>query len=384
LHEDSSLKIYLVGGAVRDYLLQNGWSDGDKDYVVVGATPHEMIAKGFRQVGKSFPVFLHPETQEEYALARTEKKIGKGYTAFETIASPDVTLEDDLKRRDLTINAIAMPVVDGQVLTDNIIDLYDGVRDLELKVFRHVSEAFIEDPVRILRLARFACRFCEFQVAPETTALLEKMVDMGEVDALVPERVWQEWASSLDTPCPWRWFDVLESCGAKAKLFPSIENLAVKKIALEDALSKDMNLAALLAIELYDQDESQLSHLGRTYRIPNEYYDLALLTVKFYGLFCQNTWTAEGTLAFFEKTDAFRRTARFRDFVAICKVLAGAEGKSIVLPDLSELLDVVLKIDNQRLLSEGFVGADFARELRQVRVETLQRYLDSDSSRIGL
>ena len=178
------MEIYLVGGAVRDALL--GLSGSDRDWVVVGATPAQMLAQGFQAVGRDFPVFLHPKTREEYALARTERKTGLGYKGFEVHASPEVTLEDDLARRDLTINAMAL---DEQGC---LIDPYGGKSDLEHKVLRHVTQAFCEDPVRILRLARFAARLNDFQIATETLALCRHMVDLGEVDALVPERVWQE------------------------------------------------------------------------------------------------------------------------------------------------------------------------------------------------
>ncbi|MFP5419498.1 MAG: multifunctional CCA addition/repair protein, partial [Gammaproteobacteria bacterium] len=211
------MKTYVVGGAVRDRLL--GLPVADRDHVVVGVTPEDMLARGFRPVGKDFPVFLHPETQAEYALARTERKAGPGYTGFTVFAAPDVTLEDDLRRRDLTINAIAEDEHGA------LIDPYGGQRDLAARVFRHVSDAFVEDPVRILRVARFAARFTDFSVAPETSALMQQMVDNGEVDALVPERVWQEVARGLMEVRPSRMFQVLRECGALARLFPEIDRL---------------------------------------------------------------------------------------------------------------------------------------------------------------
>jgi len=206
------MKTYIVGGAVRDRLL--GLPVADRDHVVVGATPDDMVALGYQPVGKDFPVFLHPETHEEYALARTERKSGHGYKGFTVYAAPEVTLEEDLRRRDLTINAMA------EDESGALIDSYGGLADLAAKVFRHVSEAFAEDPVRILRVARFAARFTDFVVAPETNALMRKMVDNGEIDALVPERVWQEIARGLMEAQPSRMFQVLRDCGALARLLP--------------------------------------------------------------------------------------------------------------------------------------------------------------------
>src|SRR5471032_3305959 len=211
------MQIYVVGGAVRDALL--GRTFKDHDYVVVGATPEDMLAQGFRPVGKDFPVFLHPQTQEEYALARTERKTAPGYKGFVFHTSPDVTLEDDLVRRDLTINAIAR--ADDGTLTDP----YGGRRYLEQRIFRHVSEAFVEDPVRILRVARFAARFSDFRVAPETNALMRQMVERGEVDALVPERVWQELSRGLMEDKPSRMLEVLRDCGALARILPELDVL---------------------------------------------------------------------------------------------------------------------------------------------------------------
>ncbi|MGE5770339.1 MAG: multifunctional CCA tRNA nucleotidyl transferase/2'3'-cyclic phosphodiesterase/2'nucleotidase/phosphatase, partial [Betaproteobacteria bacterium] len=211
------MEIYLVGGAVRDELL--GRANADRDYVVVGASPEQMLAQGFRPVGKDFPVFLHPQTGEEYALARTERKTGRGYHGFAVHAAPDVTLEDDLARRDLTINAMARSA-DGV-----LIDPFHGRRDLAEGILRHVGPAFAEDPVRILRLARFAARFADFTVAPETLETMRGMVADGEVDHLVAERVWQELATGLMENRPSRMFQVLRDCGALARLLPEVDAL---------------------------------------------------------------------------------------------------------------------------------------------------------------
>ena len=223
------MKIYMVGGAVRDALL--GLPVQDHDWVVVGATPEQLTAQGYLPVGKDFPVFLHPQTREEYALARTERNTARGYRGFEVYAAPDVTLEQDLARRDLTINSIAAPAradcANGLFDPDfsALIDPYGGQRDIRAKVFRHVTDAFREDPVRILRLARFAARFDDFSVAPETLALMQDMVASGEVDALVPERVWQELARGLMEDKPSRMLDVLRACGALQKLLPEVAKL---------------------------------------------------------------------------------------------------------------------------------------------------------------
>jgi tRNA nucleotidyltransferase (CCA-adding enzyme) len=213
----AALSIYVVGGAVRDGLL--GLPLQDRDYVVVGATPEQMTDLGFRPVGKDFPVFLHPKTGEEYALARTERKSGRGYKGFVVHASPEVSLEEDLQRRDLTINAMAL---DDR---GRLIDPYGGRADLDARVFRHVSDAFAEDPVRILRVARFSARFPDFRIAPETLTLMQAMVASGEVDALVPERVWQEISRGLMEAMPSRMFLALRECGALSRLLPELDGL---------------------------------------------------------------------------------------------------------------------------------------------------------------
>ena len=220
------MQIYQVGGAVRDGLL--GLPVQDRDWVVVGATPEQMAALGFAPVGRDFPVFLHPDTHEEYALARTERKSGRGYRGFTVQASPEVTLEQDLARRDLTINAIAAApewAPSGAACAQGLIDPFGGQRDLRARVLRHVSPAFREDPVRILRVARFAARFHDFTIAPETLALMRAMVAEGEAAHLVPERVWQELARGLMEKHPERMFAVLRECGALAVILPEVERL---------------------------------------------------------------------------------------------------------------------------------------------------------------
>jgi len=229
------MQIYLVGGAVRDALLGRQDGQRDRDWVVVGATPEELNQLGYQPVGKDFPVFLHPRTREEYALARTERKTARGYRGFAVHAAPDVTLAEDLARRDLTINAMAASADDGieggvsasplGFAMDSLVDPYGGQRDLQGKLLRHVTDAFREDPVRILRVARFAARFHDFRVATETLALMREMVAEGEVDALVPERVWQELARGLMEPRPSRMLEVLRDCGALQRLLPEVDRL---------------------------------------------------------------------------------------------------------------------------------------------------------------
>lgn len=380
------MEIYLVGGAVRDFLLlrskhsflssqeeQHYWDTVEKDWVVVGATPAEMLALGYRQVGKSFPVFLHPTSQEEYALARTERKVGKGYTGFECFSDPSVTLEQDLQRRDLTINALAMKF--GKA-GEKIIDPYGGVQDLQNKVFRHVSDAFVEDPVRILRVARFASRFGDFQIAPETLTLMKRMVENGEIDALVPERVWQEWQKSLQEKAPWRWFEVLEQCGAKSRIFRHVNHLSLKKAALKLAIDNKLNEIARLTLQLYDLEEDQLLELIKTYRIPNDYSDLVMLMNKFYKDYAANDWSPENLLNFFEKTDAFRRNVRFHEFVRISDLLSRIEERAVKAPDFDYLLTELMKINNEALLKAGFKGALFAKALRKARLDLIAKKLN--------
>lgn len=341
------MKTYIVGGAVRDRLL--GRPVADRDHVVVGATPDDMVALGFQPVGKDFPVFLHPATREEYALARTERKSGRGYKGFTVYASPEVTLEDDLRRRDLTINAMA------EDESGTLIDPYGGCRDLDARLFRHVSEAFAEDPLRILRVARFAARFTDFSVAPETLVLMRRMVDDGEVDALVPERVWQELARGLMEAQPSRMFAVLRECGALARLFPEIErlfgvpqppehhpeidtgvhtlrvidwaagqgaNLAVRFAALTHDLGKGVTSPELWPKHIGHEAKSAelVRALATRIRVPAECRELAVAVAREHGLVHRALELRPGTIVeLLERVDAFRRPARFEDFLAACE-----------------------------------------------------------------
>ena len=252
------MKTYVVGGAVRDELL--GLSVKDRDYVVVGASPEEMVRRGFKPVGKDFPVFLHPATHEEYALARTERKSGRGYKGFTVHAAPEVTLEQDLARRDLTINAMAKSE-DG-----TLIDPFNGKQDLNDGVLRHVGAAFAEDPVRILRVARFAARFA-FRVAAETLALMQQMVASGEAEHLVPERAWQELARGLAEPHPERMLEVLEQCGLREKLLPELKTRPA---------SLSGPLAVRFAVLAWPLEERQIEALSDRLRVPGEIRELAL------------------------------------------------------------------------------------------------------------
>jgi tRNA nucleotidyltransferase (CCA-adding enzyme) len=297
------VKTYVVGGAVRDELL--GLPLEDRDHVVVGATPEEMARQGFKPVGRDFPVFLHPATHEEYALARTERKSGRGYKGFTVYAAPDVTLEDDLRRRDLTINAMAKSE-DG-----TLIDPFGGEKDLKEGVLRHVSEAFAEDPVRILRVARFAARF-GFRVADETRRLMKKMVASGETDFLVAERVWQELAKGLAEKNPQRMFEVLEQSGLRQKLLPEL-----KTIPGSFSGSPPVRFG-LLAWPL---TESEVSALCDRLRVPNEVRELALAaSSNRERLRLARTAQPAELLELLKRTDAFRRPERFRELLQVARL----------------------------------------------------------------
>jgi tRNA nucleotidyltransferase (CCA-adding enzyme) len=301
----ATCKVYEVGGAVRDRLL--GRPVQDRDFVVVGATPEAMERAGFKPVGSDFPVFLHPETHDEYALARTERKSGRGYKGFTVHASPDVTLEEDLARRDLTINAIAADA-DGK-----IIDPYGGVSDLQHGILRHVSEAFVEDPVRLLRIARFVARY-GFRIAPETEALLRTMVANGEVDALVPERVWQELSKGLMEPAPVRMLDALDHVGALARILPEwcgVAQVRVKE-ALVAAVSKNLPLTARFALLFIGASEQAVAAGSVRLRAPTECVDLALMLQR-HGdaVRAATNADAEALVALLQQLDPYRRPERF-------------------------------------------------------------------------
>jgi len=339
------MKTYRVGGSVRDELL--GLPVKDHDYVVVGSSPEEMVRQGYRPVGKDFPVFLHPQTHEEYALARTERKTGRGYKGFTVYADSNVTLEQDLARRDLTINAIARDAEGG------LIDPYGGERDLRAGVLRHVSAAFLEDPVRILRVARFAARF-GFDIAPETLTLMRTMVADGEADHLVAERVWQEFSRGLMEKTPSRMFEALRQCGALARVLPELDALfGVPQPAahhpeidtgihtlmcLDYAARQDYGLEVRFAVIAHDlgkgttppsewprhhgheqRGAALLAALSERLRVPGPCYDLALLTARFHGdIHRAKELRAATQVRLMERTDAFRRPQRFAQLLQAC------------------------------------------------------------------
>jgi tRNA nucleotidyltransferase (CCA-adding enzyme) len=338
------MKTYIVGGAVRDELL--GLPLQDRDYVVVGATPEQMTAQGFVAVGKDFPVFLHPVSKEEYALARTERKTAPGYKGFHFHAAPDVTLEQDLARRDLTINAMAREESGGE-----IIDPFGGCDDVKAKIFRHVSPAFAEDPVRILRVARFAARFADFSVAPETNALMRQMVEAGEVDALVPERVWQELARGLMEATPSRMFDVLRACGALTRILPELDVLwgvpqpaqhhpeidtgVHVMMVIDYAARQGYGLPVRFAALTHDLGKGEtpreewprhhghearsvklVEQVCKRLKIPNDCRDLALMTARDHGNIGRAfELRADTIVSLLERCDAFRKPHRFVDML---------------------------------------------------------------------
>ena len=343
----TQFKTYIVGGAVRDELL--GLAVKDKDYVVVGSTPQAMLDAGYKPVGKDFPVFLHPKTHDEYALARTERKTSAGYKGFVVHASPEVTLEEDLARRDLTINAIAKGA-DGK-----LIDPFNGIADIQTKTLRHVSHAFAEDPVRILRIARFAARFTDFTVAPETLTLMRQMVEAGEVDALVSERVWQELSKGLMEQAPSRMFELLRACGALQKILPELDNLwgvpqppqhhpeidtgihvmmvidyaakqkfslPVRFAALVHDLGKGTTPKEILPRHIGHESRSVdlLKGVAKRLRVPNDCKELAVIVAKFHGKLHQVSQMRPSTLLeFLIELDAIRQPERFADFLKACE-----------------------------------------------------------------
>ena len=403
------MKTFIVGGAVRDRLL--GEPVNDRDWVVTGASPQDMLDAGYLPVGKDFPVFLHPQTHEEYALARTERKTGPGYRGFEVHAAPDVTLEDDLVRRDLTINAIA------QAGDGTLIDPYGGQRDLAAKVLRHVSAAFAEDPVRILRLARFAARWPDFSVAPETTALMRQMVDAGEADALVAERVWQELSRGLMERAPARMFEVLRGVGALARLLPEVDALfgvpqppahhpeidtGVHTLMVIDrcaatgqplpvrwaCLVHDLGKATTPADALprhighEQRGEKLIRHVDERLRVPVDCGELALLTAREHThVHASATLEAAALMRLLERCDAFRRPERFLQMLAACECDAtgrlGFEDRPYPQrARLAQALRIAQDVDaraaSAQAIERGLKGPAIADAIRQARVNALK------------
>jgi tRNA nucleotidyltransferase (CCA-adding enzyme) len=408
------MEMWMVGGAVRDALL--GLPVNDRDWVVVGATPQELMNAGYAPVGKDFPVFLHPVTKEEVALARTERKTAPGYRGFAFHADPEVTLEDDLGRRDLTINAMARGE-DG-----TLVDPFGGRRDLADKVLRHVSPAFAEDPVRILRLARFSARFHEFTVAPETTALMRQMVDAGEVDALVAERVWAEVARGLMESHPSRMFDVLRSCGALAKLLPEVDRLfgvpqppqhhpeidtgVHLMMVLDTAARLTTPLPVRFACLGHDLGKGttpkeewprHIAHEARSvklvravserWKVPTECRELAETVAREHGnVHRSGEFGGDAVLRLLERCDAFRRPQRFSELLVACECDArgrtGFEDKPYPQRDrLQRALDAALGVDSgavsARALAEGRQGTAIGDAIRIARLRAVEATLAS-------
>jgi tRNA nucleotidyltransferase (CCA-adding enzyme) len=377
------LRVYQVGGSVRDRLL--GLAADDQDFVVVGATPEELVSRGFRSVGKDFPVFLHPISGEEYALARTERKQGPGYHGFSFDAGVEVTLEEDLARRDLTINAMALDA-EGQ-----LIDPYNGRLDLQAGCLRHVTEAFREDPVRILRLARFAARFSDFDIAPKTRELCRQMVQSGEVDHLVPERVWQEMSRAMMQKSPSRFFDVLREVGALASVSPELADLlgypAGGRLPLR-ALDGAARLGAPLPVRyavLVCSIPDSLESLARRLRVPSACRDMAELVAACCSPINQvKTLDAETALAVLQRLDVFRRPERMKDVLLACQADAMARedgtGDANVYPPAQcweALLQAASSVDGGRLHRQGLRGAEVAQALKKQRLEAIETVLNN-------
>ncbi|MGH8219908.1 MAG: multifunctional CCA addition/repair protein [Steroidobacteraceae bacterium] len=400
------MQVYLVGGAVRDRLL--GHPVRERDWVVVGADPADLITRGFTPVGREFPVFLHPETHEEYALARLERKVAPGYRGFETRFAPDVTLQEDLRRRDLTINAIA------ESDSGEIVDPFGGRRDLEARVLRHVSEAFVEDPVRILRVARFAARFAPlgFRVAEDTMALMARMVSCGEVDALVPERLWQETERALAEERPEVFFEVLRACGALKALYPEIDALfgvpqpekwhpeidtgVHVMLAVGFAARSGASTAVRFATLTHDlgkaltPPERWPAHLGhekagvplvetlsRRLKAPNAYQELAVLAARHHTLVHRAFELKPATvLELLEMTDALRRPERFGELLLACEADArGRKGLEARPYSQADYLRQAREVASSMALSNeerhGLEGPAIGAKIREKRLAAL-------------
>ena len=417
------MDIYLVGGAVRDALMQQAAAapcpaHSDRDWVVVGASPQHMQDQGYLPVGRDFPVFLHPQSREEYALARTERKTAPGYHGFAFHAEPGVTLEDDLARRDLTINAMAVPARDADNITQaTLIDPYGGQRDLRDRVLRHVTSAFAEDPVRILRLARFAARFPDFTVAPETMALMQSMVDRGEADHLVAERVWQEISRGLMEQRPSRMFEVLRECGALVRILPEVDRLwgvpqradfhpevdtgvhammvmdmsaqlraplTVRYACLCHDLGKGTTPAHVLPRHIgHEQRSVELLHrVSERWRVPRECRELADVVAREHGnLHRSIDLDASATMRLLERCDAIRRPQRFEEILQACECdVRGRLGhENNPYPQairLSAALETVLSVDAslvaEQAIRQGKTGPHIAKMVRDARVSALQ------------
>ncbi|OYD50349.1 multifunctional CCA addition/repair protein [Acidovorax kalamii] len=415
------MQIYMVGGAVRDKLL--GRPVNDRDWVVVGATPEQMLALGYLPVGRDFPVFLHPETREEYALARTERKSGRGYRGFVVHSAPDVTLEEDLSRRDLTINAIAESV-DG-TSAEGVFDPYSGAQDIEARVLRHVTDAFREDPVRILRVARFAARFTDFSVAPETMQLMREMVEHGEVDHLVPERVWQELARGLMEEQPSRMLEVLRECGALQVLLPEVARLwgvpqradyhpevdtgvhlmmvldmaarlsaplTVRFACLAHDLGKGTTPADVLPRHIDHETRSAelLKDVAERLRVPVDCRETADVVAREHGHIHRSTELSPAALVrLLERCDAIRKPARFAEILLACECdargrLGFEESAYPQRPRLLAVLGAVQSVVTREIAAQaaakGQSGPQVGALIHQARVEAVAQWLKAPTA----
>ena len=387
----------MVGGAIRDMLL--GLSVQDHDWVVVGSTPEELVALGYLPVGKDFPVFLHPMTKEEYALARTERKTARGYHGFEVLAAPDVTLEQDLSRRDLTINSIAACArIDWATAPfdadlEALIDPFGGERDIQTKVLRHVTDAFREDPVRILRVARFAARFPDFSVAPETMQLMKDMVTHGEADALVAERVWQELSRGLMQTKPSRMFDVLHECGALQKLLPEIKWGSDSHLILDFSAALNAPLAVRFAC-LVNSSVKQLESdpnldpnlMCERLRVPLDCKELATLVLREQNnIHCSDAFGADELVRLLDRCDAFRKPQRFSDVLLACDCCARGPlalnesafpQRHRLAGVLKAAQSVVTRVIAEAAQSQGLDGKQIGERIHEARVAAVAHHIN--------
>ena len=373
------MKIYAVGGSVRDELL--GLPVTDRDFVVVGTTPQEMVKLGYKPVGKDFPVFLHPDTKEEYALARTERKTARGYHGFEFHAAPDVTLEQDLARRDLTINAIARDEA------GTLIDPFGGAADLKARVLRHVGPAFGEDPVRILRVARFAARF-GFEIAPETLQQMRAMVAHGEAAALVAERVWQELARGLMEERPSRMFEVLAECGASAIVVPELATLiagaagARRLAALDAAAKRGLGLAARFAVIAMHAGEQAINSMCERLRVPQDCRELALAAARC----CADVANAAelraaALLKLLHETDALRRPERFAQLLDVCAVTADQPASAAATSRLKDALAAARDVDAGAIAKRCADATQIKNEVANARIAAIRDAIATEAPR---
>ncbi len=360
------MKTYLVGGAVRDKLL--GAPYHEHDWVVVGAEASELLAQGYQAVGKDFPVFLHPDTKEEYALARTERKSGPGYTGFECYASPDVTLEDDLIRRDLTINAMA---------EDNdgvIIDPHGGQEDLASRVLRHVSDAFIEDPLRVLRIARFHARYAQlgFYIAEETMQLMQRISAGDELLALPAERIWKELQRALGEQTPQQFFISLQQANALQKLMPALSTLTEDQFAIVEKAPDDKTALIGFALLCSHLDADNTEQLCQQIKAPKDYKELALLIASYQQLCQQPLATAEDILTLIGQLDPFRRPERFEDFLLCCELKFSSNRTT---QQLRDAFAACKNINAAELAQQGLKGKAIAQALYQQRLYAIKHLL---------